>query len=1044
MSQNIKEVYEANFNKALKELNPKQKEAVEIIDGPVLVVAGPGTGKTQLLAARVGHILKSTDTLPRNILCLTFTDAGVVSMRNRLLQFIGPEAYNVQISTFHSFCNQVIKENITYFGGYRDLQNISELELVDILHEIIDGFDDDHPLRRFKGDIYYERDRLKNLFNIMKQESWTSDNILEALGQYESYLEDQEDFQYKRKYKEFSAGDPNPNKIIKELNKVKPLLSAVHEFNRYNELMLKRSRFDYNDMILWVLDQFSENPDLLADYQERFQYILVDEYQDTNGSQNELLFTLADFWDDPNLFVVGDDDQSIYRFQGANMNNIVEFNNRFNPKIIILDQNYRSSQEILDKSKILIDHNQERLVSQISGLQKDLKESRKEGLKIKPRLIEYHNQVHENYGIAKQILELKNQGVALNRIGVLYRKHANASDLIKYLMIKNVPIKIKRKRNALEIDEVQRLLNILKYLNAEYKRNDSGEHFLFDILHYEYFGLSAREVGKLAIYCSRKTDVSEDNRKWRDVLADKEQLAKAEIKNIDGFISLGLLLEEWINNVANLTLQVLFEKILTHGKVIETIMKSPDTAWRLQVVNTLFDFIKNESAKNPKINLSVFIEMIDKMEMARIELPLQQVTYAEEGVQMMTVHGSKGLEFDYVFLLGANEKNWEKMRGSSQKYSFPKNMVPASEESNIEDDRRLFYVGMTRAENHLNISYSKESEEGKSLTSSRFIHELVEEVDEIETVQYLDEEILSYQAELMKFHQGKVELIDHMLIDRVLEDYKMSVTHLNKYLDCPLKFYFENILRVPLARSKSMGFGNAMHYAMERFFISLEENVERKPPSQKDLIEYFRKGMSDYRSHFTDAEYSDLRKYGEKCLTAYYDNYKHEWSTPKSYKPEYQITLTEYKGVPITGKLDLVKVYDDRVEVFDYKTGKIDNALKKLKGPSGDEDLGGDYWRQLVFYKLLISGDSSNQWNMTKGFMDFLEPKDEEFKRQGQEIEEFEIDIVESQLVSSYQSIKNHEFEKGCDKPECKWCAFVKDNFVLNDELEGYVDEEEN
>lgn len=142
--------YDQNFKKAIDTLNEKQRNAVDVIDGPVLVVAGPGTGKTQLLAARVGNILKSTDAQPRNILCLTFTEAGTISMRNRLLQFIGPEAYNVNISTFHAFCNQVIKENLPYFGGFRDLQLVSDLELVDVLHEIIDEFPDDHPLKKLK------------------------------------------------------------------------------------------------------------------------------------------------------------------------------------------------------------------------------------------------------------------------------------------------------------------------------------------------------------------------------------------------------------------------------------------------------------------------------------------------------------------------------------------------------------------------------------------------------------------------------------------------------------------------------------------------------------------------------------------------------------------------------------------------------------------------------------------------------------------------------------------------------------------------------
>lgn len=1042
MSDLAKKVsYDKQFNVALNMLNPKQKLAVETIEGPVLVVAGPGTGKTQLLAARVGMILKSTDTQPRNILCLTFTDAGTVAMRNRLLEFIGPEAYNVTINTFHAFCNQIIKENIEFFGGYRDLQSISDLELVDVLHEIIDEFDDDHTLKRLKGDIYFDRARLRNLFQTMKQESWSKEEILQALEDYPDFLAELEDFQYKRKYKEFNAGDANPNKIKTELDKMKSLRAAVEEFENYESKMESRARFDYNDMLLWVLKQFKEQPDLLADYQERYQYILVDEYQDTNGAQNELLFELSSFWDKPNLFVVGDDDQSIYRFQGANMDNIVEFRDRYSPEIIVLENNYRSSQEILDRAKTLIDLNQERLVSKIPELLKELLESKDNPVKVEPQIHAYHNKVHEQYGVARKIIELRDEGVELKKIGVIFRQHKNASEIIKYLSIKNVPLKLKKKINALDLPETERLCNILRYLEAEYKRNYSGESMIFQILHYEYFNLKAKDIGKIALHCSNKTDDTKDDVKWREVLSNKELLIKIGVCNPEAFLDFSELIESWIDSLANLTLQVLFERIITEGNVIETIMNSSETAWRLQIVNTLFDLIKNETAKKPLMKLSELISILDKMEQADIDLPLSKITYAEDGVQFMTAHGSKGLEFEHVFLICANSNVWEARRAYNQSFSFPKNLVPASGLSDIEDDRRLFYVAMTRAESHLYISYAKEDENGKALEASRFVYEVQKFEDEIETKMSSDEDILIYQAELMKFKKGKIELIDHEMIDRVLENYKVSVTHLNKYLDCPLKFYFENILRVPMARSSSMGFGNAVHFALERFFLTLEENPERKIPAEASLIDFFKKGMMNYRSHFTDKEFVDLTKHGETCLKAYYSEYKHEWDTPKKYKPEHAVTLTEYKGIPITGKLDLVKIYDQHVDVYDYKTGKYKSD--RLKPPLGEEDNGGDYWRQLVFYKMLLNGDGSNNWKMRNGYMDFVEPKDDKFTRKEKEISDLDIELVEEQLKSMYKGVKNHEFEKGCEKEDCKWCNFVKDNFVMRDDLIAYEEDED-
>ena len=186
----IKKQYLEKFQKAYNELNSQQKKAVDTIEGPVMVVAGPGTGKTQLLAVRAGNILINTDTNPQNILCLTYTDAGTIAMRNRLLEFIGPEAHNVQISTFHSFCNMVIKDNPDAFGSFRDLQVVSDLERVEIMREIIEGLPDDHLLRRFKGDIYTDRTKLENLFNLMKQENWTVDFIRRKVQERNALISD--------------------------------------------------------------------------------------------------------------------------------------------------------------------------------------------------------------------------------------------------------------------------------------------------------------------------------------------------------------------------------------------------------------------------------------------------------------------------------------------------------------------------------------------------------------------------------------------------------------------------------------------------------------------------------------------------------------------------------------------------------------------------------------------------------------------------------------------------------------------------------------
>lgn len=1053
----IREENYKQFQKAFGELNDAQKKAVTQTEGPVMVVAGPGTGKTQLLAARVGHILDSVaDITPRNILCLTFTDAGAIAMRKRLLSFIGPEAYNVNIFTFHSFCNKIIKENISEFGGFRNLQALSDLEHVEVLHEIIDEFPDDHPLKRFKGNIYYDRYGMKGLFETMKKENWSPDIIQQAYEEYAAKIVDDEAFQYQKKYtnrktgQAFQAGDANPTKVNKELKRYEPTLSAMNELEKYDSKLAEKERFDYADMILWVLKEWTQNEDLLLDYQEQYQYILVDEYQDTNGTQNEIVDMLISYWgEQANVFVVGDDDQSIFRFQGANMGNIIKFKEKYNPDVVILENNYRSSQTILDRSKTLIDNNAERLVISYPEYTKKLEESRRGNHPSpSPVIKSYFNDAHELKDIADQIIDLSNQGVDLAEIAVIYKKHKNAENLVKYLEYKNIPLNLKKKTNVLKEIEIIKLISILRYINSEVTEIHSREDLLFNILHYRSFGLNSYDLGKIAIYCSRRTEEKEDDFKWRTVLQNEKDLKQAGVKDIKNIIRVGAIVENWIDDIHNMTMQTLFEKILTEANVFAEVMNSGEAAWRFQLINTFFDLIKKETAKDASLSLDSFIKIIDQMEEAEVSLPLMKIIHTKNGVNFITAHSSKGLEFEYVFIINVDEKNWVEANYRNNRFKFPPTLVPASEGSDIEDDRRLFYVAMTRCKNHLHISYSKKIED-KDLEPCRFLHELMGESDiEIQDISLPENDVIEFNQTIMGYKKGTPKLLDHDVINKVLtSNYSMSVTHLNKYLRCPLSFYFENILRVPMARSKSMGFGNAVHHALEQFFYTMEKDPERKIGSKESLVDFFEKGLYKYRSHFTEKEYKNFKTYGGQIMSSYYDHYHDSWTVVREFKQEHSVKLSEYKGIPINGKIDSIAIYDDKMEVIDYKTGKYTYAVSKLKPPQkGDDeqmDNGGDYWRQIVFYKLLLQNDPKINKSMKSGTMDFIETHNDKHIRKTIEVEDSHIDVVEKQLQDSYKKIQNHEFDQFCEDENCQWCNFVRNNYVFKNKGESYTDEVE-
>ena len=250
-----KERLEQRFREEYERLNEKQKLAVDHIEGPVMVIAGPGTGKTQILASRIGKILLETDALPQNILCLTYTDAGVVAMRKRLLKFIGPDAYKVNIYTYHAFCNDVIQENLSQFEKTA-LDPLSDLEKIELFKELIDSFPKNHPLKRYRGDVYFEITNLDRLFSTMKKEGWKAAFIEEKIDAYLSELPARDEYVYKRKYKQFNAGDLKKEKLDEETERMEKLRAAVKEFDRFQQLMRKRNRYDFDDMITWVIKAF--------------------------------------------------------------------------------------------------------------------------------------------------------------------------------------------------------------------------------------------------------------------------------------------------------------------------------------------------------------------------------------------------------------------------------------------------------------------------------------------------------------------------------------------------------------------------------------------------------------------------------------------------------------------------------------------------------------------------------------------------------------------------------------------------------------------
>ena len=1039
--QTYQQRLQQKFSEAYEQLNQQQRIAVDTIEGPVMVIAGPGTGKTQILAARIGKILLETDALPENILCLTYTDAGAIAMRRRLQQFIGADAYKVNIYTFHAFCNDVIQDNLSLFEK-NSLDAISELENIQLFKTLIDSFPKSHPLKRYRGDVYFEINNLRNLFSSMKREGWSPQFISQKIEGYVKDLPLRDEYIYKRKYKQFNAGDVKQDKINEEKERMEKLQAAVNEFENYQNLMRKNNRYDFDDMINWVIKVFEENKNVLSNYQEKFQYILVDEFQDTSGTQNRLVQLLINYWDKPNVFVVGDDDQSIYRFQGANVENMLDFANTYRNdlKTVVLTNNYRSTQPILDISKTLINKNEERLVKQIEGLSKDLlaANTKINQLINQPVITEYNSVKDEMGSITNKVYNLLQEGISPGKIAVIYKENKYGEELATYFRLKGIPVYSKRSVNILEQSFAKKMIQLLRYLNAEHDIPYGGDEILFEILHYDFYKIPPIEIARLTVEVNQKKYGGEPT-SIRKLLSDKTNTAPKNLFDTgihEGLKKVSRIIEQLMADVSNITLQQLFSNIIRNAGILPYIMQANEKIALMQLLTALFDFIKDETSRNPMLGLNGLIEIIDLMEKEGLPLPMIQVAGSDKGVNLLTAHGSKGLEFEYVFFTGVNASSWEKKRKPGGGYKLPDTMFSSissptgggREGADDEELRRLFYVALTRAEKYLYLSYAKFKNDGKEMEPSMFIAEILEQhLLPVEKISLSAEEMMAFQSLHFTAQAPEIEKTEEDFISNLLEKFVMNVTALSNYLKCPLGFYYQNLIRIPSGKNEATEFGSAIHYALEKLFRKMQDSKKDIFPPKAAMIEDFNWYMHRHRELFTREAFERRMEYGDEVLRNYYDKYLNSWN--KIVAIERNIRGVVVNSVPLRGKLDKLEFNGKEINVVDYKSGDIDKAMPKLKSPNDKDPNGGDYWRQAVFYKLLIDNYEQKDWKVISTEFDFVEPdKKKEYRKEKIVINPEDIETVKQQIKTVWNKIQARDFYTGCGKEDCHWCNFVKDN----------------
>ena len=1041
------------FRAFLDTLNPGQRRAVDLTEGPVLVIAGPGTGKTHILTARIGKILLDTDARAQNVLCLTFTDAGVNAMRRRLLERIGPEAHRVPITTFHSFCNRVIQENMEHFGR-GTLEPVTDLERIGIVRGILSKLPPEHPLREGKKDVYQYEGHLRDLFATMKKEGWSPGFVLRKTDEFLAGMPANPDFIYQRNTKHAKKGEPKTARIQEMTERMSRLKAAADLFPKYLHAMERDGRYEYEDMLLWVSKAFEKSEALLRSYQERYQYILVDEFQDTNGAQFHLLNLLLDFWEVPNIFIVGDDDQSIYEFQGARLQNLREFHHKYRAGLetIILEENYRSTQDLLDASQQLIGNNTLRALSLLEGSPEKILRA----THTRPGLVEravYDTRLHEAAHIARQIGQLIEAGVPPSEIAVIYARHRQADRLLALLEKKDIPYQTKRPVNILDLPVIQQCRELLKYLHEESVRPYSGEHRLFRLLHVAFLGLDAGDLGKIAFACQAgRSEASDAERReryartgsmtgqkvfWRVALRDASFTESLQLHDAARINDIGRKIDRWIADLHNLPVPQFIERLYTQSGLLSWALGHSDKVWLLQVLHTFMDFVLSEAARHPRFPLSRLLDLLDSMDDNGLPLPLQQPVQRMAGVQLLTAHAAKGLEFEHVFLFDCTDSAWEKNTGGNRaRFVLPPTLTLSGEEDALEARRRLFYVAMTRARQHLHISNARLGEDGKALTQTQFADETgLTPVD----TPVDPEALLEAQALLLlEPAHAHVTLPEPALLDELLAEFSLSISALNRYLRCPLAFYYEDVLKIPGAVSEAAAFGTAMHGALQQFLLKMKSHKKMQWPAPESLLRGFAAEMERQRGYFSENSFAQRLALGKDYLRRIHVEQVPFWR--KRAIAERRIDRVELDGVPLTGVLDKIEWLDNNtLRIVDYKTGMP--AAQKTAPPDAQQPLGGEYWRQLAFYKILLDNARIYPEPVGKTAVSWLEPD----KRGAFPITEInfsaaDIHFVENLIRETYANIRNRVFTTGCGREDCDWCRMHRWNEAPADGFERVED----
>ncbi|MGB4758988.1 MAG: ATP-dependent DNA helicase [Candidatus Saccharimonadales bacterium] len=1086
----------SDFSEVYENLNSEQKRAVDLIDGPLLVVAGPGTGKTQLLSARVANILQKTDTLPQNILCLTFTESGAANMRERLTSFIGKEAYDVQIGTYHAFGGDIIRRYSQYFTETRLEQPVDELGKHQIVANIVESLGYRDALKQTRhhiGDLIATISEVKrallspeDLRAIAKENSTFMESVnqdlvnifagftkmptkldkaepyfvatLESLQSHAPKKPANQQFgslaglalyeltkaleqatavssqkpltAWKNKWLAKNSGNQF---ILAGMLENRRLESLANVLEAYQNALAGRGLYDFDDMILRAIGALEQNNDLRYTLQEQYLYVLLDEYQDTNAAQAKLVQLLTDnplSEGRPNVMAVGDDDQAIYAFQGAQYSNMLDFFNNYQCTALInLHQNYRSRAEILQTATNIAGQISERLFSKFEGLTKQLTPANSNLPPLALERVDFKSDVAQADYVSGKIATLIKQGVQPKDIVVLSPKHKQLESLVGYLNNHAIPVRYDKREDILQTPVVTELL-VLARLAVALARNrqDIADSLWPQVLSFDFWQIPTQDVWRMAWIINRHDPESPHS--WAESLLNS---SNEQLKTV-GLFFISLAGKSSIESLETMLDYLIGNQPVLLKDGLDTEYRSPLRGYYARQNNfVLYETLshltvlrlrarEHQKSEDAALRLSDLLELSDAYRAAQQPmLHTSPYSQAANSVQLMTVYKSKGLEFDHVFLLSCNDETWgSSSRSNSNKLTLPANLAPIRHSGVTEDERlRLLFVAVTRAKFGLYLPNYLSTYSGKNTVRLKYFDEREDEngnfiaytlPNGLGAVINDDHEAPSIDS-LQTNWQARHLQVDDKTLRALLQErinmYQLSPTHLGTFCDLiyggPQSLFFNVLLRFPTAPGIQGEFGNTIHESLQ--WVQNQINQHGQLPPAAQVLTYF-SGHMKAKKLLPD-ETERLLERGALALTTYLEQRGSQFVKGNVAEKSFKHEGVFIGDTHMAGKIDRLDIdpKSKTITVIDYKTGKPFEAWRS-------DDKLHKYRQQLYCYKLLIEHSHSYVgYTVTAGRLEFVEP-DEFGKIHSLELQfnESELDRTKKLLAALWKHVHTLDF----------------------------------